>query len=384
MIGEALLLRHVYLPALATSYVVWTAALGPGGTHFIVSPTTPTVFGSEFDDVVIAGPYQVKDFMAWETTTPNVILILYSDNENWLWALTYNVATNTVVAGPTKKYGGQSPGLSTDGVTNPIVSYLRTGGLLIRKALDGTERLVVAPSATYMLDQDTHEKESAPYVVRFLGLHGPNPDVARVFVPDADTEAIYDAGQSLLEDGTTKLQDASGNDCHLVLGGGVTYNANGVTFDGVFVPWAANVPMGAGLTIEAWLAPGFTQREAHVVQHTSLLFGYFNTGWLYFRFYQGGAWKDFIQTGGRRLDVRDTNYVALSHTWGSGASTFAVINGSSVPGAWVMGTGSENPALASLDVMQIPLARGEVLRSFMLSSVAKTLLQIQDYTKGKV
>ena len=384
MIGEADLIRHVYLPALVKSYVVWTSALGPGGSHFVISATTPEVPGAAFDDRIIAGPYQIRAFAVWETETANVILILYEDNEGRLWALTYNVATETVVSAPTLKYTGQHPSLSTDGVTSTIVSYLQSGGLLLRKGLDGIERVVVAPSASYVLDHDAHQKESEPYVVRYLGLHGPNPDVARVFVADGNTEALYDAGLSILEGGVSKLRDASGNNCHLTLGGTIEYNANGITLDGVVTPQATAVPMGVGLTIEAWLAPRFAQREAHLVSNANLLFGCFNTGMLYFSFYQGGAWKNFIQTLGRRLDVRDMNYVALSHTWGTGSSTFMVINGSVVPGAWVIGTGNENPGLVSLATMGIPLARGDVLKSFMLSSVAKTSGQIQDYTKGKV
>ena len=383
MIGEARLLRHVYLPGLTTSYIVWAADLTPGGSTFVISPTVADVPGGPFDDKIIAGPFQVRDFTVFETTTPNVILILYLDQEGNMWTLEYNVATRVVVTGPTKEFAGLSPGLSTDGLTVPIVSYLRSVGLRLRKTVGGIERPVVTPSDSYMIDHDVHEKESVPFVIRYVGLHGQNPDVARSFVADGDTEALYDSGESVFSGGTFKLHDGSGNDCHLELGTG-SYNAQGIQFDGTFTPSTSSVPIaGTGLTIEAWFNPHMHRRENPVVDASTVKFGYLNDGTLYFQFYASGNWVIFKQSGGRRLDPMDMNYVAVSHVWGTGASAFMVINGSQVPCVWVAGTGNETPGLTTLS-FSMNLGKDDVFKSMAIGSAAKSLLAILNYTKGKV
>lgn len=141
--------------------------------------------------------------------------------------------------------------------------------------------------------------------------------------------------------------------------------------------------MGLGLTIESWAIPHMDKGIANFVESANVYFGYRNDGTIYFQFYYSGSWVVLRQTGGRRLDPLEMNYVAVSHVWGTGSSAFMVVNGSQVPCTWMFGIGDENPALTTLS-FSMNLGHGDVFRSMAISSVAKSLLAIQNYTKGKV
>lgn len=149
------------------------------------------------------------------------------------------------------------------------------------------------------------------------------------------------------------------------------------------------------LTIEARIWPRWrTSSEALIFSNYStatslgtrvqgtVTFALAQDGTLRFRFETTTASIELRQTGGERVRVNDLNYVAVSHTFGAGSSSFMVVNGVVVPAQWFFGGGSESPTLI-VAAPQIALNHGDELIGLRVSSVAKTQAQIRDYLRGR-
>lgn len=382
LLGDAEIVRHVYLPGLTKSYTIWTARLDAGGWYLVTRPSEAVDFDDpDHSDLVIAGPFDVITAVAaHETTTTNIVAIVF-ESPTGLWVVEYNYSTQIVSSGPTLLYAGSSPSLA-EGPNHVLASYLIDGALNARKGLLASELEIVRPSSNDYIDHDTHEKVGAPAVYRYLGLQGQRPAVSRLFQADVDTEALFVSGLSTTVGSTPALYDFSGNGLHLELGGNLDYNSQGIQFDGSYIPSISVLPLGAGNTFEAWITPKFSAHSTYIVSG-DVFFGYRNDGRMFFGFDDGGNIKYFVQKAGRKPNRGRPNYLVAIHTFGSASSTRLVVNGSEVEGEWVKGVGNEDPALTDF-AATIELGFGELLHQWMASSVAKTLAQIQDYAKGKM
>jgi hypothetical protein len=191
--GDAQIVRHVYLSGLAKSYSVWTARLSSAGFSIVTRPSDAVDFNNrDHSDRVILGPISSVNSMAVKETTTDVAAIVYETHDG-LWVVEYDYANQAVTSGPTFLYVGTDPSLAVD-VADVMSTYLRAGAMKTRRGLLGSELEIVRPSSTDIIDQDTHEKTGVPTVLRYAGLVGQNSQVARRFVPDGDSEAVYDSG----------------------------------------------------------------------------------------------------------------------------------------------------------------------------------------------
>jgi hypothetical protein len=206
-LGDADVVRHVYVSGLTKSYAVWAARLSAAGYSLIMRPSDAVDFASvDFSDLVVAGPFgRVLSFAAKETSTPSVVAIVF-EQSNGLWVVEYDCANEVLSSGPTQLYEGTDPAISV-GVSNLLLTYLREGALKLRSSLAGSEKEITRPSSTDIIDQDAHEKVGVPTVVRYAGLVGQNAEVARKFVAEAGSECVLDSSLSTLLPGSLGVLD---------------------------------------------------------------------------------------------------------------------------------------------------------------------------------
>jgi hypothetical protein len=155
-LGDADVVRHVYVSGLTKSYAVWAARLSAAGYSLIMRPSDAVDFASvDFSDLVVAGPFgRVLSFAAKETSTPSVVAIVF-EQSNGLWVVEYDCANEVLSSGPTQLYEGTDPAISV-GVSNLLLTYLREGALKLRSSLAGSEKEITRPSSTDIIDQDAH------------------------------------------------------------------------------------------------------------------------------------------------------------------------------------------------------------------------------------
>lgn len=240
LIGDAKLVRHVYLSGLAVSHVVWTANLTGGGDRFI-----HVALGAAYgDDRVIPIPAaRVENFYVLEGTTPNVGIFVYDDGDN-LWKFTYNFSTLAVVSQPERLYAGTVPALASD-ASEVKPFYLRDQAVQLREGFTGGERTLVDPSAGDILDQD-FMAEISGQVANYAGLHAPAVDLA-LPLRDADAIVLYNFESETTVPGMSQVIDSVGNPA-------------AVNFDVIGVP--SIVPGKVGDALEFDGGPALS-REVH-------------------------------------------------------------------------------------------------------------------------
>jgi len=191
------------------------------------------------------------------------------------------------------------------------------------------------------------------------------------------------------------LLDAGPSSRHLTLGragragGRLFVAAPGVRLAGGAIGYSA----GSALTIEAMLYPrGSGDR---------VLFGNLSDplssgtriegcvgllidvdGRLLFSFDTTSSRVTLKQTGGLNLITGEINHVAVSHTFGSGGSSFLMINGDQVPSTWLNGSGNETPTMNS-SPPYVQLAPGDELASMRVSNIAKTASAVRTHLQGR-
>jgi hypothetical protein len=197
-----------------------------------------------------------------------------------------------------------------------------------------------------------------------------------------------------------RLLDVSGNARHAELSVAATATPNGWGPNGAPTSLLAGglttYAPGAAFTIEArvlmragdpgeWMLYGTRELGSDITAgRLAGTFGFYYTseGKLRFRFEASGSLVEFRQTGTTTMRFNEINTIAMVHTFGSGGGTLLVINGISVPGAWVSGSGNEAlPVLAAAPT--INLNTGDELWGLRVSNVAKTLTALQTYLRGR-
>jgi hypothetical protein len=168
----------------------------------------------------------------------------------------------------------------------------------------------------------------------------------------------------------------------------------------------AQISRGSLMAALSWTAPSAMTIEARFLprwstQNESLLFSNYSPpnssgarlpgtvtfsftadGLLRFRFETATSTVELRQTGGVMVKVREENYVAVSHAFGSGGSTFMVVNGNVVPAQWSGGGGSETPVVVPA-APSVSMNVGDELIGLRVSSIAKTTSQILGHLRGR-
>ena len=185
-LGDAKLVRHVYVPALAKSFLVWTYADG-GNDRF----ARKAIDGVEGSDVNITAPlFPIKNFYALNLTTANQVLFLFDDGRD-MWQMVVDFATNTIVTAPEIVFTGVDPSLMYDTMLRAF--YLRENDLKLRNNITDPEQNIVEMSSLLAIDQDIVRKAVSSRA-RYVGQHTLDGAIALPARTDAYTYLLYALG----------------------------------------------------------------------------------------------------------------------------------------------------------------------------------------------
>ena len=282
---------------------------------------------------------------------------------------------------------------------NKIVRCYIDGKLVLQKPTQGSAAAV--STGNVQLGQATSWTNS-----RFSGRLDDVIVANQAWSPQS-VAALYAKGLSGIKanvsgSGTAqRLLDASGTGNH-----GVPFEPLLITARGLAVPvtrvsgrvvGVSSFTTPAALTIEARVVPRWNEAaERALFSNRAELadssggvrnaggveLAFTPEGRIVFRFDTAAATVELRQTSGSLLRFNELNYIAVSHTFGAGGSTFIAINGEPVPAQWVAGSGGEVPALDAR-AGTVSINPGDMLEGLRISNVAKTITQIRDYLRGR-
>lgn len=156
------------------------------------------------------------------------------------------------------------------------------------------------------------------------------------------------------------------------------------------------LPVPEAMTIEMWYIPMAKEIETTIFEGPFYL-RYRRDGYLTFGF-KGADTHELRQIGLHTLNMGEPNYIAISHTFGSGVNSFIAVNGKPVecqwwsdwtPGSWTVprptaptDPGAENPSLGTQPLVFNPQTP-DILQALKISSAALTPADVLEYIRGR-
>lgn len=196
-LGEAELVRAVYVPAQAKTYFVYTAKTRSGKIQFYarqlpaladLTSTAQPLSGSE----LLLGPelLVVGAFSCLALTTAGHVLVVYDDKEN-VWQFTYDFVAQSLVATPSVVTPGTQPeiGPVAGGL---LLTYLRDNDIKTRLEF-GSETTLLSPSGT-----NIYAYAAIPltqFELRYAGAHGASTSAPLTLGPQPSSVLVYVANE---------------------------------------------------------------------------------------------------------------------------------------------------------------------------------------------
>ncbi len=128
------------------------------------------------------------------------------------------------------------------------------------------------------------------------------------------------------------------------------------------------------ITLEAWASLGLKRRFKDFFSGATTLRVWQN-GVIEFRF-GSTVWRGF-----RKIDPGRRVHLAVSHVFGDGSGTFVTVDGEAVVGDWIVGDGTESPALSG--ALSCNVGPGDQIFQMRISDVARPLSYIRDHVGGR-
>jgi hypothetical protein len=374
-LGDAKLVRHVHVPALAKSFLVWTYADGVNDRFAAKAYDAP--MGS---DVALTEPlFPIQNFHVIDMLADGEVLFLFDDGTS-LWQMIVDLGTDAIVLAPEVLYTGTDPSALYDGLIRMF--YLKNNNLMLRNGIAGVEQDLSQMTSMVILDQDV-EKKGSVHKARYAGKHTPAGPVALPLRVEANTYVLY--RDTLIDvGGTDYLKDLSPTAKHAEISGVSVFPGIGTLFNTGGYCRLVNWVVPAAMTIEAWFVPNFRAASVgYILKTSNLNLTYNNERMLSFDF-TGTVKHTFTQSAGLQLLPDQPNHVVVSHVFGAmPLVTFMTINGKEVWASWTSGNGTESPSFGAL-TSTIELGWQDILQEFRISTVAKSQSDILDYIRGRV
>lgn len=162
---------------------------------------------------------------------------------------------------------------------------------------------------------------------------------------------------------------------------------NELLFDNEGVIQIKNFAVPTSITIEAWIIPAFRGRNSYILaDDNQLWFGFTSENEVFFGF-ENASRHEYISDKGQyqsyKIRPGFKNHFAVTHTFGTAANTKIVINGTEVNGIWSIGDGTYDPGFTNI-YSSMQLNVGDMLYSFRVSNVIKTITNIYNHVKGRI
>jgi len=183
--NSALIPRGVYCSGLAKVFALWTVQYG-ATARFVAKPHDGAV-GSDFFLPVIDN---VEIFDVKESTTADQVVVFYA-TYNDVKYFVYNLATRTLVSGPTVLTVAEAPAL-VRGPLGTILLYERLKIMYARLGTGGVEKRLWSTAVQFVEEIASVEMNSNPAFYRYQGVHGTRADAALPLRADVNTVFLFD------------------------------------------------------------------------------------------------------------------------------------------------------------------------------------------------
>lgn len=207
LVGDATIVRHVFIPDLGKSYLVWAARTSPAGYYIYGREHGSINYSSpEFVGFQIYGPFTRIDNMTASYSGGDLVLYV-DDSLGLIKKITYDITGNSLVSGPDAFDPGKYPSsYEENGATR--VTYV-TGRTLNTRVDPGfTKSEVFTPSLVNITGQDTESKSAVPYVAKYAGEVVTNAENTRSLAARANSQIVLDSRIVDLSPGSYGFLDA--------------------------------------------------------------------------------------------------------------------------------------------------------------------------------
>lgn len=183
--NSAIIPRGVYCSGLGKVFGIWTVQYG--ATASFVARQHDGAEGSDFFLPVVDN---VQLFDVKESTTADQVIVFYATYYDVKYFV-YNLATRTLVSGPTVLTTAEAPAL-VRGPLNTILLYERLKTMFARLGTGGTEKRLWSTAVQFVEEITAVEKATNPALYRYHGVHSTRADAALPLRADANTVFLFD------------------------------------------------------------------------------------------------------------------------------------------------------------------------------------------------
>jgi hypothetical protein len=260
-------------------------------------------------------------------------------------------------------------------------TFLRDNIVKMITDLAGDALDLVESPAYVLREHNVGVKQS--YVIYYLAGHSGSVDIALPIRDDANSVFVHDCRDAIVSGSPDYYADKSGGGNTLDVHSAATDTDQGLKFTKASDVRITSWPVPAFfVTLESLFVPAGQEPRGRMLDG-DLFLGYDAWGRLYWGYVDGGTTHLYQQTRLTGLAKRRLNHVAVTHQWGAAASTEMFVNGLLVPGAWVQGDGTTDPALGTI-TSTVVMGNDDLLVQLSVSDTAKANADIIDYAQGRL
>ena len=183
--NSAIIPRGVYCSGLGKVFALWTVQYA--ATARFVARQHDGVAGSDFFLPVVDN---IQLFDVKESTTPDQVVVFYATLDE-LKYFVYNLATRTLVSGPTVLTVAEAPAL-VRGPLNTILLYERLKTMFARLGTGGAEKRLWSTAVQFVEEIASVEEDANPAFYRYQGAHSTRADAALPLRADVNTVFLFD------------------------------------------------------------------------------------------------------------------------------------------------------------------------------------------------